>query len=315
MAQADIQVHPQQFPRQMSLNGLRVREDTLYCNHKGEESKSIRKKAEKAIQKLEAPLQRLLQADETILYVAHAQAPVSLFEQLTLGWYTYRITKTVLVFTNRRMLHFLVNTNGTWKRSLRTVHWGDIAELKIAGAIFSRNLKLQYHSGKKETYWAVRPTDAKNIKLLAAAVLPASTGEPTAARAPQQLCPDCLAVLTPSVYTCSGCGLGFKDERTLTKLSLLIPGGGYFYVGQKLMGVGDFIVEAYLLLLLIIGAVVLILAPPAERTNESILLVVLIAAILAVEKWGTIHHCRRMIRDYIPKTAASSPLRAKAAMR
>lgn len=307
MPDVHFPVHPEQSPRLGSFNGVRVREDTVYTNQRGEEKAGVRKRAEKAIDKLQEILRKVLEPEEAILCVARCQAPVSGFEQLTMGWYVYYVTGTVLVFTNRRLLYFLVKRDGSWKRVLRAVAWGDVEEAKVKGWL-SHTLQLKYRNGKKETYWKLRGDDAKKMKVLVGALFSAGAGEMSAAQAPVSLCPGCLAALTPQVYQCSKCGVTFKNERTMVRRSLLIPGGGYFYVGHWFLGLGDFVVEAYLLVMVVIFVLVALgmsdpLGEPGQpptTAGVALFVAVFVAAILAVEKWLTIHHCRRFIREFIP---------------
>ena len=250
MASPQVAVHPEQAPRPGSFNGVAIREDTIYTNHKGEESKGIRKRAEKALEKLAEPLRRVLQGDETILFVAHCLAPVNILEQLTMGWYIRQATSSVVVLTNRRLLHFLVKSNGGWKKVLRGLAWGDVEQACVKGWLHPA-LELKYRNGKKESYWNLSRDDGRKIMMLIPAILAAGALESTAAQAPVSLCPGCLSPLSPRVYQCSRCGLAFKDEATLVRRSLLIPGGGYFYVGHWLLGVADFVGEAVLLVVFV----------------------------------------------------------------
>ena len=100
-----------QGPRLSQLRTLRVREDTLYTDHKLHEKVGVRKRAEKMLEKLEEPLGKILGPDEAILYLAPVKAPASWFEQWTFGSYVNRVTKSVFVFTNRRILHLLLRQN------------------------------------------------------------------------------------------------------------------------------------------------------------------------------------------------------------
>ena len=231
MANADLQVHTGQVPRLTSRAGVRVREDTVYADHRGREQKGVRKRADKALDKLQETLAKVLEPDEAIMYVARCQAPAGILEQFAFGWYIYYVTATVLVFTNRRLLHFLVRRDGSWKKSLRSLRWGDLSEAKVHG-LFGPRLRLKYQDGKVETYWGLRRGDAKTVKILLPVLLSASPGETSPAQAMSSLCPECFAGLSPGVYQCSRCGLTFKDEKTMVRRSLLIPGGGYFYTGH-----------------------------------------------------------------------------------
>ncbi len=299
MPSADVAIHPEQAPRLVSREGVRLREDTAYTNHKGREKKGIRKRTDKALQNLRDALSRVLEPEEAVLYVARGQAPASLLEQFAFGWYIYYVTGAVLVLTNRRLLHFLVTRENRWKRSLRSVRWGDVKQAKPKGGLFSSSLVLKYQNGKKETYWNLPGGDAKKIKVLLATLLPESVGEASAAQGMVSLCPDCRATLTPGVYQCSQCALSFKDEKTLMRRSLLIPGGGYFYTGHWFLGIGDFIVEAYLLIF-VVFLVVTTFDPSNRNVTGTLVASGFLAVILAVEKWFTIHHCKRFIREYIP---------------
>jgi hypothetical protein len=300
-------VHPEQSARLGSPNGVRIREDTVYTNHKGQEKKGVRKRADKALDKLQEILRKALGPEEAVLYIARCQAPASAFEQLTFGWYIYYVTATMLVFTNRRLLLFQLKRDGSWKKILRAVVWGDVEGAEVKGWL-SRTLRIKYRNGKKETYWGLGGGDARKIKVLLEALFSRGALESSAAGGIVPLCPHCLAELTPQLYECPHCKLTFKDEKTMVRRSLLIPGGGYFYVGYWFLGIMDFVVEAYLLILLVVfvlAAVSLTVGSPsgqaAGASGEAWGVAIFVGLILAVEKWLTIHHCRRFIREFIPK--------------
>jgi hypothetical protein len=308
MSRLDLLVHSEQSRRLTSLHGVRVREDTLYSNHRGEEKKGIRQRAEKAIEKLQEVFRKALGPEEAVLYVARCQAPVSTLDQLTLGWYIYYVTGTLLVFTNRRLLHFDVKRNGDWKQTLRTVSWGDVEEARAKGWL-GAVLELKYRNGKKEKYWNLRREDAKKINILLSAIKSAGARETRPSQTMVSLCPSCLAELIPAVYRCAQCGVVFKDEKTMLRRSLLIPGGGYFYTGHWFLGFGDLLLEAYLLVLLVVvlgfalGFLEDTSANPAEPSlagGEAWIAVAFVAVILVLEKLLTIHHCRRFVREFIP---------------
>jgi hypothetical protein len=291
-----------------TLLGVPIREDTLSTDHQGEEKPKTRKRAEEVVEKLQEVLRKAVGPEEAVLYVARCQAPVSPFEQLTFGWYIYYVTATVLVFTNRRLLHFDVTRKGTWKRMLRAVSWGDIDQAKVTGWL-SKYLELKYRTGKKERYWRLSREDGNKIKVLLEAIFAAGGRESTAAETVTSLCPDCLAELAPRVYNCPRCGLVFKDEKTMVRRSLLIPGGGYFYTGHWFLAIGDFLVEAYLLVLVVVFALfaVGVLVDTSTQPGEAPLAggaawiaAGFVAAILAIEKLLTIHHCKRFVHAFMP---------------
>jgi hypothetical protein len=170
-------------------------------------------------------------------------------------------------------------------------------------------MELRYASGLQEKYWAIRARDAKKLRVLVPVLRDAYRGQVTARQGMTSLCPECKTALTAGVYQCANCGLVFKDEKTVVRRSLLIPGGGYFYTGQHFLGVMDVIAEGYLLLL--IAAFVLLAflgdepAAPGEEaltTLDALVFAGFIGFLLALEKLITIHHCRRLVRNFIPTT-------------
>ena len=149
-----------------------VREDVAFANHKGVEKSGIRKRTEQALEKLQEPLRKFLEPDEAVFYVARAQIMPSGVEQFFLGWHAMFLAPAVLVLTNRRLLHLLVERNGTWKRSLRCALWGDMEEAKVKGFLGAR-LHIKYRDGRKEIYSAIAGNDAKKIQLLLETLIPA----------------------------------------------------------------------------------------------------------------------------------------------
>ncbi len=308
----EVAVHSNQLPRLGALGGVRLRDDVAYTNFAGEEKSGIRKQTEQAAGKLGDVLTRLLERDEAVLYVLRAQAPLSAFEQLTLGWHAYSMTGAVLVFTNRRLLRFRVKNKGwhnwVWNRGVQTVRWGDVAEAKVKGWL-TRSLQLRYRSGKKETYLRLRHRDAKKLRVLLAAILPGAAGEATPAQAIESLCPNCLATLRAGAYQCGQCGLTFKDEKSLLRRSVFLPGGGYFYVGWPTLGALNGLFEGFLLIVVVVWALVAfgVMAEPDPQpgrpptTQAQALFVASFSAFLvALEKAIAFVHCRRHVREFIP---------------
>lgn len=317
MAAPDISIHPEQAPQLVPRNGIRLREDAAYTDHKGRQNRGIRKRADQALERLREPLAQVLEPDEVVLCLARAQAPVGLVDHFTFGWYLHNITAVILVFTNKRLLHFGLKMGSfgrwSWARSLRSLRWGDVEEAVVKGWL-SAELRLKYRNGKKEKYWGLRRADSKRIKLLVAALLPASLGESSAAQQMAQLCPDCRGTLTARHYQCTQCGLAFKSEKEMVRRSLLFPGGGYFYAGHAGLGLLDAIVESVLLFFVVYGILLVVglpdaLAEPLQPPlggSEAVWFAGIFLVILAVEKLITIHHGRRFLRDYVPAKSDES---------
>jgi hypothetical protein len=307
MPRADVPIHPNHVPRIVNTEGVGVREDVLCTDPTGEEKAEIRKRNEKQVRKLVPALQRLLQPDETVLFITQAHSPLAVLEQLTAAWWTYQHARSVVVLTNKRILFFPIKSDDTWKESVRSAQWGDVVEVKPKGWI-ARNVTFTFRNGSHVVYTHFRHADAKKLAGIVASIQLAGAEDQSASMGLVQLCPDCRSVLTPGVYSCSYCGLVFKNEKSMILRSIFLPGGGYFYTGHPLVALIPALVEGFLILEL-----VLLVAAAANKPKlwSSVLSVLMFLAIVWVlETLVTILHGQRYIREYIPEKR--DPARAHA---
>ena len=307
MPTTQIPIHSDQSVRLSSHFGILVREDVAFTNRKGVEKKSVGKRAEKVLDKLQEPLRKILEPEEAVLYIARAQILPGVFEQFLLGWYVAYLTPAMLVLTNRRLLHLSVRRNGSWNRAVRSVRWGDLESGKTKG-LLSAKLHVKYRNGKKEVYWRLRGDDGKKIRLLLEVLLPSAAGETSPALSMTSLCPECRGALTPGIYECPSCRLRFKDERTLLWRSILIPGGGFFYTGHAFLGTLHLLVDLIVLLeLVLLGATAIGLwaskPSPGQHVADRgavLMAVVFLAALLALHKGAVTRITGNLVRGFIP---------------
>lgn len=297
MPAADLRIYDNP-PQTTNLEGICVRHDVFDTNYKGEEKASIRKRSEKILQKLQPALQRMLLPEEAVLSVMQARSPLSLIEQITAAWWTAALAACVVVVTNRRILFLPVKRDGSWKESVRAVQWGDIEEIKPKG-LLTRNVSFRFKDGAKVTYTNFRRVDARKIEAIAGVLIPAASGELSSAQGMVQLCPDCRNVLTPGQYSCSACGLIFKNEKSMVTRSILLPAGGYFYTGHPLIALLPAIFEGLLVLDILVLLFAGLASPKAMPQVRAALFV--LGFFWALETAITILHCRRYIRDFIPE--------------
>jgi hypothetical protein len=312
MPAADFPIFNNQVARITTLDGVSIRSDVLFANEKGEEKPPIKKRSEKLLRQLSPALQRILRPDEVVLHAMQARSPLSILEQLTAAWWTSMLAACAIVVTNKRILFFPVKSNGTWRESVRSVHWGDLDEVKSKGLLV-RHLSFKFKNGPKVTYTNLRGDDAKKFAIIASALIPSASGEQTSAPGFSQLCPDCCSVLTAGQYTCAHCGLLFKNEKTMITRSILIPAGGYFYTGHPLIAILPAVIEVILILDIVVLALARTTAPNA--TTDLLTTLFILAIFWGLETAVTILHCRRYVRDYIPEkrdpTRSPQPIATK----
>lgn len=291
---------------QVDTFGLRINQDVCFTTAGNKLHLGTMKRQLKVLKELAPVLKKAMKPDEEILLAVRASSPMSWFEQLVTGWIIYYLKRCVLVVTNKRILHFPTTLNFKPKASMAQILYSDIAEIKTSG-LFGRALKLKYKNGKSEDFNYVESADFKKLKFL----LPAmdTTGQPSEASERHHLCPRCQARLLAGKYNCPSCRLQFKDGDRAIKLSLVYPGGGYFYTRHPWLGVGDALTEGILLLIVFGG---LIDALSGEGGPEAWISVFIFGVALIVEKAQTIYHAKHYVNEYIPEDETFAPLTAPA---
>jgi hypothetical protein len=279
---------------------LRINEETCFTDIKGKKKPRVRKQLSKLLGKATPILQKTMEPEEEIQYIAPAISPYSVLEILTTGWVITVIRRSLIVVTDRRILHLPTKSNYTPKSSISQIRFADIEEAKITGGL-GKKLDLRYRNGRKESFTGFPGKVAK--KLSAVLTGRAGDGTPTALAGRHHLCPRCQHPLTTESFTCPSCQLVFKDQKKATRYSLLIPGGGYFYTGHPVMGSVDALVELFFLLAFLGGFALL-----AEGDVEAVSVLVMFGVLLGLEKLLTIYHSRHYVTEFLPakpKTALS----------
>ncbi len=269
---------------------LPIDDDVIFSDFRGTRKPRIEKRQRKLLGRLDA-LHDFMRDDEQILLVTHALSPTPLLEQLTTGAVFVYIKRCLLVFTNQRILHLPTTMSYRYRQSIAELNYADMQWLTMKGSV----LKAGFEKRHVEKFLYVARRERRKIKALIE-TLPVGGEGASSARFRTHLCPRCTAPLEPDRYECPQCRLAFKSKSTATKLSMLIPGGGYFYTGHWFLGISDALVE-----LLIIAALVVSVLEWAGGNSESFVAVIIFGIFLAVEKTVTIYHARFFVDEYMPK--------------
>jgi len=217
-------VHENVIPEVVKRGSVELRQDLLGRDYKGKNSKGIAKKTSALIQKLQPTLTKFLDAGEQVLYIARVQRHASGLIQYTMGWYIYYASATVIVLTDRRLLHLRVTNSNQWDKGVRTCLWSELESASVGGWALGRVLKLEFRNGTKYRYWRISRADALNMKKILTQLLSTHQGTPYKAQSLVSLCPECKRELTLAASTCSGCGITFKAKKTMYWLSGAICG-------------------------------------------------------------------------------------------
>jgi hypothetical protein len=277
---------------------LPIDRNIIFSNHKDTYKQKIEKRQTNLLQKISF-LKSFLKEDERILLITTGCSPMSNMEQFLTGWIVYYLKRSLLVFTNKRVFHIPTKFNYSYRNSIAQAFYADCHSIEMK----RRTLVVKYKNGKKENFYYIAGSETKKIKALLKTISLAGVQSKTASRI--CLCPRCTKELIEDEYTCRNCRLEFKNKAEAKRISIVYPGGGYFYTGHPWLGIGDAITEAILLLL-----VVLSLVDALQGGKDGFGPFVLYLFILALEKALTIYHSHHFIEEYIPLEKEIKPIMA-----
>jgi hypothetical protein len=289
----DIQ---QDFTRQVpkeELYGLAVDTAVLFSDHKGIHRRRIEKHQRKLLAKLSF-LAPFLEPGERILHIIPGCSPATFVEQLLTGVLLQPLKQSLFAVTNRRILH-VPTTHGLRHRwSVAQILYADCQYIRLRWA----TLAVKYKSGLVEKFRCIGRTGRKKARMLLRNTPLKGRSSPTMERL--HLCPRCTKPLIKDYYACPNCSLKFKKKSWATILSIIFPGGGYFYTRHPIIGLLEAIMEIIVFLLLVAStAAFLISAPSAPRSITQAIL--LCAIILGYEKTVTALFSNKCVEDFIPK--------------
>jgi hypothetical protein len=271
------------------LFGLPVDTNVLFSNHKNIYKRSVEKRQRKLLGKISFILP-FLHVGEKILHVTTGCSPVSAVEQLVTGWIVFYLKRSLFVFTNLRVFHIPTTQNFSYRGSIAQILYSDCRRISIKWS----TLVVEYKNGKKEKFLYIAGRERKKLKaLLANAPV---QGRPSDTPERTHLCPRCTNPLVKDIFTCPHCSFEFKDRATARKISILYPGGGYFYTRHPFLGLVDALTELYLTFL-----VLAVLSSVIVGNTEAVPSLVIIGFILAFEKVLTVFHSNHFINEFIPK--------------
>jgi len=274
-----------------------VAEDVIFSDHRGRRRSGIERKQRTLLRKATPLLKVVLAPDEKVLLVAEAVSPISVLDYLTTGWLVALLRQCLLVVTERRILQIPAKYGFVPASSISQIRFEDLESAAVTGGL-GQKLKLKYGGGKKEQFTHLRGAAAKKLKQLLVGKLGMSQASLALGRV--YLCPRCARPLEPDADRCGGCDLAFKTKAKALKYSLLVPGGGYFYTGHPLLGIGDAIVETLLIVLVIASLIGAVGGDPDPNLWVS---VAFFSALLAWEKLVSVYHANHYAEECLPADA------------
>jgi type IV secretory pathway VirB3-like protein len=205
-------------------------------------------------------LERVLDADETVLHVAPAVHNPRLVEIFGFGVWYVLFFRAALVLTDRRLVEVMLRKPDRADTCVRSYSWGQVKGLKLKWG----GLTLKSAQGRTQKWAISERGDRKLLALLlpkiAEQLLPGDIQTPRPV--PLWHCPQCGSASAERPSACHHCGVRFRSRGMAAALSLAFPGAGLLYAGHPVLAALDFLGEAAIFLL--VAALFLLAGNPAD---------------------------------------------------
>lgn len=269
--------------------GLPVDRDILFTDHSNIYRPGIEKRQRRWIVKL-AFLKPFLLSGERVLRIASARSPMHWWAQVLTGGLFISLERALLVFTTFRILYIPTASDYSYRQSISQVRYRDIAAIRLR----RQALIIDYKNGCSERFGGIAWRERKKLRqLLTALPLVKQVLQPVGRR---HLCPRCTIVLSERTMSCRRCLLTFKSRIVAGLMTLLFPGGGYWYL--RLFYPASVFLGLELLLLAAMVGVGGGKVPIAAHATPVLAGLVVAWAGVKVVAWS---HAKHFLKQYIPR--------------
>ncbi len=282
--------------------GLPVDRETLFSNHKKIYKKRIENRQRKLIVKLPF-LKPFLKTGEKILLVSTGYSPIASLAQYATGFLFVYLKRSLFVFTNHRIFHVPTTPNYQFKDAIAQIYYDGCQSISLKRG----TLVVQYAKfGKMEKFRAIALSERKKIRALLKSK--PFSGTKTQLGERFHLCPQCTRPLSTGKYVCESCQLKFKNKIVAYIITIIFPGGGYFYTRHYLIGLLNAIVETFLL-----AYIAVTLQNVLNKIEGSLKYLAMMGAIYLAVKIISVIHSTHFINEFVPrkKQIEANPAAAK----
>jgi hypothetical protein len=270
--------------------GIPVNRKILFSNHKNVYKKKVENRQRKLIVKIPF-IKPFIKENERVLLITTGYSPITTIEKYLIGWLFIYLKRSLFVFTNKRLFHIPTTPIYSYRNSIAQILYSHCKSIYIR----RKSLVVEYEKyGKEEKFFGIAGKEKNKIKeLLKTIHLEGKEGE---AANRTHLCPRCTDELSKDHYVCESCKLKFKTNGVAIIISVMFPGGGYFFTRQYFLGIITALIEIVLFFYLATSWVSML----NGMENEIFSLVIYAFAIL-FEKAISILHSLDFIKEFIPK--------------
>jgi hypothetical protein len=275
------------------IYGLPVDTTVAFSNRKGNYRRGMEKRQRGLLKKLYF-LPPFLEEGERILFVTTGCSPTSFVEQMFTGALLHPLKRALFVITNRRIMHIPATQNLRYHYSVAQILYADCRQICIRRS----TLVAKYKSGRTEKFRCIAFRGRSKVRALLKTMTLEGRTSPTLERS--HLCPSCTIPLIKNYYACPNCSLKFKHKAWATFLSIIFPGGGYFYARHPFVGILAAAMEGVFVFLLAVALDALWICFP--NVPEGLYQAIAVCAIaLVMQKLTTAMFSGKCIAEFIPK--------------
>lgn len=276
--------------------GIPVDRKILFSNHKNIYKKKIEKRQRKLIVKIPF-IKPFIKENERVLLITTGYSPTSTIEKYLIGWLFIYLKRSLFVFTNKRIFHIPTTPIYSYRNSIAQILYSYCKSIYMNG----KSLVVDYtRYGKEEKFLGIAGKEKNKIKQLLKTIhLEAKEGE---ASKRIHLCPRCTNELSKGSYVCESCKLKFKTNTAAIIISIIFPGGGYFFTRQYFLGTIAALTEIILLIYLVTS-----LNNTLNGAEHKIFSLAIYAFAILFVKAISILHSLDFIKEFIPKKKKVTP--------
>jgi len=276
--------------------GIPVDRKILFSNHKNVYKKKIEKRQRKLIVKIPF-IKPFIKENERVLLITTGYSPISTIEKYLIGWLFIYLKRSLFIFTNQRIFHIPTTPIYSYRNSTAQILYSYCKSIYMKG----NSLVVEYANyGKIEKFIGIAGKEKNKIKQLLKTIhFKAQEGE---ASKRIHLCPRCTNELSKGNYVCESCKLKFKTNAAAIIISIIFPGGGYFFTRQYFLGLIAALIEAVLLFYLATSIV-----NTLNGAENGIFSLIIYAFAILFEKAISILHSLDFIKEFIPKKKKVRP--------
>jgi len=268
--------------------GKPIDRDIIFSNHRGVYKKSVEKRQRRMLIKISF-INDFLEKGELIRLIAGGYAPLSRLERFLLRYLTVFQRRALFVFTDRRVLFVPTTFTYGYRHSVAEIRYANCKNIRVIG----QSLRFNFHNEGFEQFPYIGRKERRKLRAVLSG-LDLGAG-PTEAPHMTYLCARCGAAIPDASASCPRCRLRFWTAAEAGKMALLIPGGGYFYMGNTLYGVAAAALELLLAVLLVLSVVDM-----AQGLKGSFLAVILLGTALTGIKAVSFFHSQDLVQGRFP---------------